>query len=171
MPSQENLVVGLKAVIAVDSVYGNTAKVAEAVKEEIEKAGHEVELINLSMKFRVPSKGDFLLVGSPTRIGKMTRKAKKFVKKLDVDAWAGKTVATFDTHMPIPEDPKERQKSMKWVEPGAAGKLSELARERGLKVHPSPLRCLVSGMKGPLATGEIEKAREYARQMISSPPS
>lgn len=158
----------MKAVIAVDSVYGNTAKVAEAMKEEIEKTGNQAELINLSKEFRVPSDGDIVLVGSPTRIGKMTRKAKKFVKKLDTGAMAGKTVVTFDTHMMLPEDPKEREKSMKWVEPGAAGRLSELARQRGLKVHPSSLRFKVTDMKGPLAPGELERARESVRELVGS---
>ena len=157
----------MKAVIAVDSVYGNTKLVAEAMKEEIENSGHEVELISLRKEFRVPSGGSILLVGSPTRVGKMTRKAKRFVSKLDVSAWTGKEVVPFDTHMPLPDDPKKRQKSLKWVEPGAAGSLSVLAKKRGLKVRSPPLRCKVTDMKGPLAPGELEKAREYARQLLA----
>ena len=159
----------MKAIIAVDSVYGNTAKLAEAMKDEIEKTGHQAELVNLSKEFRVPSDGDLVFVGSPTRIGKMTRKAKRFVKKLDTGAMAGKTLVVFDTHMPLPEDPKERKKSMKWVEPGAAGRLSELARQRGLKVHSSPLRFVVTDMKGPLAPGELEKARASVREIATKP--
>lgn len=158
----------MKVIIAVDSVHGNTKQVAETLKDEIEKAGHEVVFINLRKEFRVPSEGDLLLVGSPTRVAKMTGKAKRFMKKLDVAAWTGKTVATFDTHTPLPDDPKEREKALKWVEPGAAGKLSALAAERGLKVHSPPLRCKVSDMKGPLVPGELEKAGEYARQLLSS---
>ena len=158
----------MKVIIAVDSVHGNTKQVAETLKDEIEKAGHEVVFINLRKEFRVPSEGDLLLVGSPTRVAKMTGKAKRFMKKLDVAAWSGKTVATFDTHMPLPDDPKEREKTLKWVEPGAAGKLSALAAERGLKVHSPPLRCMVSDMKGPLAPGELEKAVEYASQLVAS---
>jgi hypothetical protein len=158
----------MKAVIAVDSVYGNTKQVAEAIKDEIEKAGHDVTFINLRMGHQVPPEGDLLLVGSPTRFAKMTGRAKKFVKKLNVSAWTGKTVVTFDTHTPLPDDPEKRKKSMKWVEPGASGKLAELATHRGLKVHSPSLRCMVTDMKGPLAPGELEKAREYARQVIAS---
>lgn len=157
----------MKAVIAVDSVYGNTKLVAEAFKEEIEKAGHEVEFINLRKGFRIPSGGDILFVGSPTRVAKMTPRAKKFMKKLDVTAWAGKTVIAFDTHMPVPDDPEKQKKAMKWVEPGAAGKLTALAAERGLKVRSPPLRFTVSDMKGPLAPGQLEKARELAREIIA----
>jgi flavodoxin len=158
----------LKTVIAVDSVYGNTKLVAEALREEIQKGGHEVVFINLRKGSSVPSDGDILFVGSPTRIGKMTGRAKRFVKKLDAKAWSGKTVVVFDTHSPLPEDPKEREKTMKYVVPGAAGRLSALVAERGLKVHSPALRCTVSGMKGPLSPGELEKAREYAHQVLSS---
>jgi flavodoxin len=157
----------VKVVIAVDSIYGNTRLVGEALKEEIENAGHEVELINLRKEFRVPSGGDMLFVGSPTRVAKMTGRSKRFVKKLDVKSWSGKTLVAFDTHMPIPDDPEERKKGLKWVEPGAAGKLSTLAASRGLKTHSPPLRCVVSDMKGPVAPGELEKAREYARQLLA----
>ncbi len=163
---EERLVVGLKVVIAVDSVHGNTKQVAEALRDEIDKAGHEVVFINLRKELRVPSDGDLLLIGSPTRIAKMTGRAKRFVRKLDVAAWTGKTIVTFDTHMPLPDDPEEREKALKWVEPGAAGKLLTLATERGLKVHSPPLRCMVSDMKGPLVPGEIEKASEYARRLL-----
>ncbi len=160
-------VILMKAVIAVDSVYGNTKLVAEAMKEEVERAGHEVELINLRKEFRVPSGGDILFVGSPTRVGKMTSRSKKFVKKLDAKAWAGKTVVVFDTHAPLSEDSSEREKMTKFIVPGAAGKLSALAVERGLKVRSPPLRCSVSDMKGPLSPGMIEGAREYAQEVLS----
>ena len=158
----------MKAVIAVDSIFGNTRLVGEALKEELEKAGTEVEFVNLRTDFRVPSDGDLLLIGSPTRVAKMTGRSKKFVRKLDTKAWSGKTVVTFDTHMPLPDDPDERRKKMKWVEPGAAGKLSDLVAKRGLKVHSPPLRCRVSDMKGPLMPGELDRAREYARQILAS---
>ena len=158
----------MKAVIAVDSIFGNTRLVGEAMKEEFEKAGNEVEFINLRKDFRTPMTGDLLLIGSPTRVAKMTGRAKKLVRKLDADAWNDKIVVTFDTHMPLPDDPDERKKKQKWVEPGAAGKLSELAAKRGFKVHSPPLRCKVSDMKGPLMPGELDKAREYARQVLES---
>ena len=157
----------MKAVIAVDSIFGNTRLVGEALKEEIEKAGNEVEFVNLRTDFRVPSDGDILLIGSPTRVGKMTGRSKKFVRKLDTKAWSGKTVVIFDTHMPLPEDPDERRKKTKWIMPGAAGKLNELIAKRGLKVHSPSLRCKVSDMKGPLMQGELDRAREYAKQLLA----
>ncbi len=160
--------VSMKGVVVYDSVFGNTGQVASVIAEELEKAGHQVVLVNLRQNRNVPVDGDFLFVGSPTRIAKMTGKSKRFVKRLDAKAWGARPVAVFDTHSPYPEDPKEREKSLKWIEPGAAGRLTELATERGLNVRGPPLRCVVKDMKGPLAEGQLEKAREYARQFAVS---
>jgi len=158
----------MKGIVAYDSVFGNTGQVASVIAEELEKAGHQVALVNLRLSRDVPLDGDFLLVGSPTRVARMTGKSKRFVKKLDAKTWGAKPVAVFDTHSPYPEDPKEREKSLKWIEPGAAGRLSELAAKRGLNVRGPPLRCVVKDLKGPLAEGELEKAREYAREFAAS---
>lgn len=154
----------MKGVIAFDSFFGNTRSVAEAMKEEIERAGHQVVLLNLRESREVPSEGDFLMVGSPTRFAKMTRGSKRLVKKLDVESWGAKPVAVFDTFAPYQgDDPEKREKSMKWVDPGAAGLLASLAAKRGFRVRTPALRCIVKDMKGPLGEGELDRAREYAR--------
>jgi flavodoxin len=159
----------MKGVIAFDSYYGNTKGVAEAMREEIERAGHQATMINMRTSREVPSEGDFLMVGSPTRFKKMTRPAKRLVKKLDVKAWGARPIAVFDTFSPYRgSDPKQLEKSKKWIDPGAAGFLTALAGKRGLKVRVPALRCSVKDMKGPLDDGELDKAREYARQFAAS---
>lgn len=158
----------MKGVIAVDSFYGNTRRVAETLKDELEKAGHEVELLNLRTSRAVPSAGDYLFVGSPTRFGRMTGRSKRLLRKLDQRAWKDKPVVAFDTYARLPEDPKEREKSLRFVEPGAAGRLASFAEKRGLNVRSPPLRCVVVDMKGPLADGELDRVAEFARQFASS---
>lgn len=159
----------MKGVIAFDSYYGNTRAVAESMKGAVERAGHQAVLLNLRTSREIPSQGDFLMVGSPTRFGKMTRPSKRLVRKLDAKAWASKPVAVFDTYSPYRgDDPKKKESSVKWVEPGAAGLLASLAEKKGLRVRSPPLRCSVKDMKGPLDEGELDKAREYARQFASS---
>lgn len=155
-------------IVAFDSVFGNTKLVAEAIRDELEKAGHHAALLNVRESREVPTGGGFIFVGSPTRFGKMTGKSKRLVKKLDAEAWRSRPVVVFDTYAKMPTDPKEREESLKWVEPGAAGKLSALASDRGLSVRGPPLRCAVTGAEGPLAEGELDKAREYARRFAES---
>jgi menaquinone-dependent protoporphyrinogen IX oxidase len=157
----------MKGIVAFDSVYGNTRKVAEAIAEEIRAQGHEVEVYNLGEKVPRLAKGDFVFVGSPTRMGRMTGRTKKFVKRLDQEHFASRTVVPFDTIMTVPEDPEKRQKALKWTEHGAAIRIKELADRRGLKVNEQVLRVNVSGLKGPLVPEALDQAREFTRAFLT----
>lgn len=160
--------VAMRGVVVYDSYYGNTKKVAEAIAEQIKSEGHEVDLRSLREKYDKQAQGDFIFIGSPTRMGKMTRRAKGFVKKMDMESWKEKPVVTFDTIMPMPEDEKEREKARKWIENGAAPKLSALAKNMGLATYSPPLRVEVTGIKGPLSEGALDKAKGYTNEFLRS---
>jgi len=157
----------LKGVVAFDSVYGNTQRVAEAMAEEIRAQGHEVVVLNLGQVLRPDAEGDFLVVGSPTRMMRMTRRAKKFVKRAG-KTFAGKPVAAFDTIMAPPSDPEKREKAKRWTEHGAGPQLRELAEEEGMKTFPEVLRAEVVDVQGPLAPGTLDKSREFVRRFLAS---
>ena len=91
----------------------------------------------------------------------MTGGAKRFVKKLDREAWKGKKIVDFETINPIPDDPEKAAKAKKWVENGAGPKLKVLAEELGFSTYPMVLRVEVKDMKGPLADGGLEKAKAF----------
>jgi flavodoxin len=155
----------LKGIVAFDSVYGNTKQVAEAIAEALRVKGHDIEIINLGEGSKTPV-GDFMFIGSPTRIGMMTGNTKKFVKGLDVNVWKGRTVVAFDTIMAA-KDPARSGKGM-LIENGAGPKLREMAEKIGLKVYPQVLRTEVAGLKGPLAPGAIEKAKAFANEFAGT---
>jgi hypothetical protein len=92
---------------------------------------------------------------------RMTRPAKRFAKKLDVEIWSGKPVYTFDTIM-VPTDLKDQQKAAKWTENGAAPRLRELLEGRGLMPREEMLRVPVTGLKGPLADEWKDQVRTFA---------
>jgi menaquinone-dependent protoporphyrinogen IX oxidase len=140
----------MKAVIAFDSVYGNTKMVANEVASVFNEMGYESELIDLKQWDMMTPSGDILFVGSPTRMVRMTRPAKRFAKKLDVKIWEGRPVYAFDTIM-VPANPEQQSKAAKWTAKGAAPKLKDLMAERGLMVQDKMLRVPVTGLKGPLA--------------------
>lgn len=156
----------MKGIVVYDSVYGNTKQVAEAIAEQIRSEGHEVELIALRDGAGGAAVGDFLFVGSPTRIGRMTKNAKAFVEGLDAEHWKSRPIVTFDTVGPLPEDEEKRKKWLSRIDKSAATRMQELARHRGLSVHQEVLHVAVTGFKGPLAPDALEVAKEFTHRFI-----
>lgn len=156
----------MKGIVAFDSVYGNTLKVAEAIAEELRGQGQEIEVIDLGKRIPRGAEADFAFIGSPTRMTKMTGRTKRFLRRLRKEHWSGHTIVAFDTVLKLPEDPEKRTRSAKWTEDGAGPKIRAFAEERGMKVHPEVLRAEVVGMKGPLAPDALDKSREFARRVI-----
>lgn len=158
----------MKGFVAFDSVYGNTGKVAQAIAEELRAQGHEAEVIDLGRKVPRLKEGDFVFVGSPTRMGRMTGRAKKFVKRLDRDHFSSRPVVPFDTMLKLPAEPEARVKALKWTEHGAAIMIKELAEQRGLKVYDRVLRVDVTGLRGPLAPEGLDEAKAFTRSFLGT---
>lgn len=158
----------MKALVLYRSHYGNTTQVAEALAEAIRAGGGEAEALDLRRRLPDLSGLGLILVGAPTRMARVTGRAKRVLKKIAKRGPAGIRVAIYDTFGPVPTDPAELEKGRKWLEPGAAGILLELAKSLGLNVHPEALRCEVAGMKGPLKDGELDKARAFAARLLAS---
>jgi flavodoxin len=158
----------MRFIIAFDTMYGNTRKVAEYVTSELIKHGHETELVDLKRTKAWEVRGDVLLLGSPTRMGKMSRRAARFARKIDYEVWKDRQMAVFDTILEAPQDQEGRAKVMRWTENGAAIRLRELLRSRGFKVHDDVLRVEVIGRKGPLTMKAEEASRAWARDLLAS---
>ncbi len=156
----------MKGLVVYDSVYGNTKMVAEAIAQQIKDEGHNAEIIGLRDKSNKPIDGDYIFIGSPTRMGKMTPRAKKFLNRLERKLWAEKPIFIFDTYGPLPKTAEEREEKKKWLEPGAAGKLQNLLKEKGFNVSGELLRCEVMGIKGPLGSDELKRAKKYAHERV-----
>lgn len=158
----------MKGVVAFDSVYGNTKLVAEAIAEQIKSDGHEVELIALRDVEAPAASGDFLFVGSPTRIGRMTKKAKEFVEGLNQAQWKNKPVVTFDTVGPLSEDKEKRERWLSRIEKSAATRMQDLVKQQGLSVYQDVLHVPVTGFKGPLAPDALDMAKEFTHRFIAT---
>ena len=160
----------MRGLIAYDSYFGNSAQVAAAIADELRAAGHEVRLVNLHREKvavrTLAAETDFLVLGGPTRMKHMSRRARGFAKKLDAKAWAGKPALVYDTYGPLDPDPAKNEGSP-WMYPGGVAELRNMLTERGLTVPPDELRCLVSAMKGPLVDGALDEARAAARSFAA----
>jgi flavodoxin len=165
----------MNGVIVCDSYYGNTMQVAEALAEGFRSAGHEVTVVNLHADKLDPRKppvvgADFIGVGGPTRMKNMSRRARSFARKMDPKKLAGALVFCFDTYGPLDPDPAKNDDNQ-WLYPGGGAKTRDELAARGFRVYPEVLRCLVTGMRGPLADDAVDSAREFARRFAADEPA
>jgi len=149
----------MKGMVVFDSFYGNTRKVAEAIAAQMISEGHHADIVSARSGLPADLGYDFALVGSPTRMGRMTRHTKKFLKNLGREGWGNKPLAMFDTVMPGVEEKGGSS---------AAQRLHDLAKSMGMNAYSPVLHTMVTGMRGPLASDATEKAKAYATKFIAS---
>jgi flavodoxin len=158
----------MKGLVLYRSYHGNTKQVADAMAKGLTAQGVESEVRDLRWKLPDLKEFDFIVIGSPTRMARVNRKARRVLKRIGKKGFAKKPIAVFDTYGPVPTDPEELEKGKKWLYPGAAGILHKLAETLGLNIYSKTLRCEVKGMKGPLGDKELEKAAAFAREFVST---
>ena len=158
----------MKGVVVYDTYFGNTKAVAEAIVEQIKADGHEAELRSVREDYPSPPQGDFMFIGSPNRMGGVSGRTKRYVKRLDPAAWKDKPIAVFATVAPPPKgEPTEKQQASyeKWAL-RAAPKLRDLAKSRGLMAVDLVLTVAVVGQKGPLVADGVEKTKQFAHDFL-----
>ena len=160
----------MRGLIAYDTYFGNGGQVAAVIAEELSAAGHEVRLLNLHERKAdarvLAAETDFLVVGGPTRMKHISRRARRFVKHLDPKDWADKPALVYDTYGPLDPDPAKNENNA-WLYPGGVADLRQALVERKLAVDSEDLRCLVAEQKGPLVEGALDEARYTARRFAA----
>ncbi|HEX7392934.1 MAG TPA: flavodoxin domain-containing protein [Thermoplasmata archaeon] len=159
----------MKGIVVYDTYYGNTKTVAEAIVEQLKAEGHETELRSVRVKYPAPPQGDIMFLGSPVRMGSVTRRVKKYVEKLDLGLWKDKSIVVFTTILALPENPTDKQKESREKYDIAAGRrFGDLARAEGLRVVENHLWVDVKGMKGPLVETAAETTKQFTRDILLS---
>jgi len=117
----------MNILIAYDTFYGNTQKVAESVKDSLSL--HETELIRIDVITQTQiDKADMIILGSPTRAFNMTKKIKKAIKRY---TYRDKRFWVFDTRANISD--VESKALLKLIEHFgyAAEKMEKLLIKKG----------------------------------------
>ncbi|UCE45517.1 MAG: hypothetical protein JSU93_01080 [Methanobacteriota archaeon] len=142
--------------IVVESKFGNTAKVAEAIAKSLMDSGFgEVKVSRISEADAGSSaQADVILIGSPNHVGGPTRTVKKFMKAMSKSDLSGKSMAFFDTYIG-----KDIGKAVRKMESDMA------SRNSRVRIVSPGLSLRVKSMKGPLDEGEIDKADEFVRAL------
>ena len=152
----------MKGIVVYDSSYGNTRKIAETIVETLKESGMEADLFYVKKVKKLSVKDyDFLVLGSPTRFGTMSFAVKFFLGKVKSEEWANKPFAAFDTENPENIE-QARIQNKEW---SAAEKIAKRLRDKKMNQLLPVLKAVVLGWKGPLQEGEIERTKEYAREL------
>jgi menaquinone-dependent protoporphyrinogen IX oxidase len=147
----------MKGIVLYDSSYGNTKKIAETIEETLKESEIEIDLFSIKNLKKLNAKDyNFLVLGSPTRFGTMSFAIRFFFGKIKSEEWMNKPFAAFDTENP------ENMEKKEW---SAAEKIAEKLRDKKMKQLLPVLKAAVLGQKGPLQEGEIERTKDYAREL------
>lgn len=160
----------MKVLVAYDTKYGNTQRVAELIADGLKAAGAETVVENMKkVNFDEVGGFDAILMGSPNHFGgRPTRTFKKFVDKLRKADLTAKSLAAFDTYMGQKDEQEviypggvEFQKALRRMEAHLKDKLPHL------KLISPGLSIAVGGMKGPILDAELPKCNEFGQKIAT----
>ncbi len=147
----------MKGLVVYDTSYGNTKKIAETISETLKDSGIEVDTFYVKDVKKMSAKDyNFLVLGSPTKFGTMSFAVRFFLGKVKSEEWMNKPFVAFDTENPENIESKEGS---------AAEKIAERLKEKQMNQLLPVLKAVVLGWKGPIQEGEIERTKDYAREL------
>jgi len=143
----------MKALIIYDSNFGNTKKIADALKDAFD--GNAMSKSVNDFKSEDLNDTKLLIVGSPINAWRPTKNITKFLTQLDATRMKGIKAAAFDT----------RVRSL--ISGNAAKKIAKQLQNSGGEIIAETIGFFVNGNEGPLAEGELERAKEWAKKIQS----
>ncbi len=150
----------MKVFVIYDSKYGNTKLVAMKIVEGLNQAGGfdvAVEYVKDADPQKIAGY-DALVIGAPNHMGRPSWTMRKFVDSLATINLTARLFAVFDTYF---QREKYYQKAMKKLERQVNERLPSLEElTPGLSVR-------VKGVNGPVAEGELAKAKEFGERIAA----
>ncbi len=143
--------------VVYDTSFGDTKTVGQTIAETLKESGVTVDFYHLKDVKKLNGREyDFLVVGSQTRMGTMSLRMRSFLGRMKTEEWTNNPFAAFDT------ENRENLASREW---SAAEKIGLKLLERGMHLSLPAMRAVVTGTRGPLEQGEIERTRDFAKQL------
>jgi flavodoxin len=147
----------MKALVLYDSLYGNTEKIAKAIGGAITG---EVKVLPVAQANPDGLKSlDLLIIGSPTQGGRATKVMQAFLDIIHDTSLKGIKVAAFDTRY---------ISKFARIFGYAAGRIAGSLKARGGTLVAPPEGFFVTGVKGPLKEGELERADGWVKGIVES---
>lgn len=157
----------MKVLVVYESFFGNTEQLARVVGGAFESLG-EVETLQVGEVMPEQLQGvDILVVGSPTRAFSPTPGIKKFLGSIPRNGLEGVRVAAFDTRIALSDIDVPILPLLVKVFGYAAKPINDRLVKKGGEQVALPEGFAVEGTEGPLKEGEVERAAEWARGIMS----
>jgi flavodoxin I len=154
----------MNTLVVYDSVFGNTAKVAEAIGNALGGTVRRVSDVKPTDLQGV----NLLIVGSPTRAFRPTPAVSAYVKSLRVGSLAGMRVAAFDTRISA-EGMVKAPGILRFMSKRfgfAAEKIAKGLQKAGGTQLGELAWFGVDDSEGPLTAGELERAAIWAGTLL-----
>ncbi|HTP10042.1 MAG TPA: nitric oxide synthase [Anaerolineae bacterium] len=148
------------SLVIYDSIFGNTAKVAQTMSAALQTSALPISQVTLDMLHGL----DLLIVGSPTRSFRPTPSISRFLKSLPQDQLAGIQVTAFDTRIWLNTIDSAVFRFLVDKSGYAANTMASMLKKKGGTLAVPPEGFLVTGEQGPLKNGELERAAEWIRR-------
>jgi len=159
----------MKVLIIYDSIFGNTEQIAQAIGNAL-GSQEDVEILRVSnVKLEQLTGLKLLIVGSPTRQFRPTAAINNLLKRIPKNGLKGVKVAAFDTRFTMSAIEESRVLPFFVRLFGYAAKpISDRLKKRGGELIIPPEGFFVEGIEGPLKEGELERAADWAKQIIAT---
>jgi hypothetical protein len=165
----------IRALVAYESMFGNTERVAHAVAAGLALEDVETSVLNVSGPPTVDVRDiDLLVVGAPTHAFTLSRPTtrqdavrqggrgeaaetglREWIARLPARGWQAPLAATFDT----------RVSKVRHLPASASRRAAHLLSQHGCHMIGSPAGFLVRDVSGPLESREVDRAIAWGRQI------
>lgn len=163
----------MKTIVAYESWFGNTRRIAEVVAGVLSAVG-EVQVVSVDDPLPSILHVDLIVIGAPTHVHGLSNKPSREgaiqqrggIGEVGIGArgWleqlplcGGPRVAVFDTRAHKPE----------LFVGSAAHKMATRLQRRGYKLAIEPQSFFIEGTPGPLEKGELEHAVEWGKALAN----
>lgn len=154
----------MKALIVYDSMYGNTEKIAMAVGQGLGDSAKIVRSIDMTPEDMQDL--NLLVVGSPVHGGRASEKMQEFFKTINKGVLKNVYVTAFDTRFESNKHGLGLNTLMNIIGYAATKILRLLIAKGGTQII-DPEGFIVTGEKGPLKDGELERAKAWGELIAS----
>jgi flavodoxin I len=152
----------MKVLVLFDSLYGNTEKIARTIGGEFLTSTKVLRVGEA--KPTDLAKIDLLIVGSPTHGGRPKPAMQQFLNSIPAGALNEVDVAAFDTRLAEADQVLPLRILMKTIG-YAAEKISRMLISKGGHEVVSADGFLVTGSRGPLKPGELDRAIAWTKKI------